>query len=240
MRSVRILLLLAVCLLLGAPARADELPSWRETPVRSALLAWLADVTREGGPDYIPPAERIAVFDNDGTSACERPHGGSSAFQKDLLRTFVAEGRADGADPVLAAWLADDRDALKAVGWTEAYARMNAAFAGMEMGAYRDSAWAWVARNPHERFGVPVDRLYYAPMIELKDLLEAHGFQVWIVTASTQEYIRAVAPAGFGIAPGRVIGTWTAGEYGVEDGRSVLRRGAEQHNNGYENKPGSI
>lgn len=243
MRATRLSCLLVVLVLLHAlpcVAADDPLPAWRDGDIKSAVLAWLDDITREDGPDYIPPEARIAVFDNDGTAACERPHGGSSAFQRDLLRSSVAAGRADADTAPIGAWLDNDRDALRRFGWTEAYAAMNAVFAGMEMRAYRDSARAWVDRNPHPRYGVRLDELYYQPMHELKDLLVAHGFEVWLVTASTQEFIRSYAPDALGIPVGRVIGTWTDGVYEEVDGRAVLRRGPVQHNNGYENKPGNI
>jgi phosphoglycolate phosphatase-like HAD superfamily hydrolase len=242
MRTYRIALVAVVLALSLRPvaAAADPLPSWREGPVKTAVLDWLAAVTLENGPDYIPPAERIAVFDNDGTSLCERPHGGSSTFQKDLVRSLVREGRIDPERMPFSAWLADDRDALRAYGWSRAYADMNAGFAGMTLEAYRDSARAWIDRNPHPRYGVLLPDLYYRPMRELMELLESRGFMVWIVTASTQDFARSFAPDALDIPPGQVIGTWTEPEYREVDGRPLLLRSAVQHDNGHENKPGAI
>ena len=53
-------------------ARAT-LASWNDTPARAAIVEFVERVTTEGGPDYVPPAERVATFDNDGTLWCEKP-----------------------------------------------------------------------------------------------------------------------------------------------------------------------
>ncbi len=225
----------------AASALADTLPSWRDTPVREAILDWLTAVTDEEGPDFIPVPERIAVFDNDGTSWCERPDYGPTAFQVHLARSLAARGQIDGTAMPFAAWFADDRDALRAFGWSEAYVQMNAAFAGMPVTAYRDSARAWLARERHPRFGVPHTDLYYRPMLELMRLLEGRGFQVWIVTGGAQDFVRSYSEAVVGIPPERVIGSWTQPVYVKnDDGTVTIVRGDAQVYNGHEHKPANI
>jgi phosphoglycolate phosphatase-like HAD superfamily hydrolase len=240
-RVILVFRLVFVLLLTASAAGADPLSSWHEGPVKSAITAWLAAVTDTAGVDFIPPAERVAVFDNDGTSWCEKPDYAPTSFQVSLARSLAAQGKADPDSMPLKAWFADDRDALRKYGYSRAYIDMNAVFAGMPVAAYRDSARAWLATRLHSRFQVPYTDLYFAPMLELKDLLVEHGFQVWIVTGAAQDFVRSYAELVIGIPPERIIGTWTTPVYRQDpDGTATLVRGAVQTYNGHENKPSHI
>lgn len=143
----------------------------------------MAAVTDPDGPDFIPVSERVAVFDNDGTSWCERPDYAPTSFQVSLARSMAAQVKADPDTMPFKAWFANVRDALRSYGYGQAYIDMNATFAGMPVEAYRDSARAWLENTRHSRSGVRHSDLYYPPMMELKDLLLEIGFQVCIVTA---------------------------------------------------------
>lgn len=240
---MRFLTLTVLLLLLLAPAAvpADELPSWSDGPVKAAVLEWITDVTDPGSGDFIPVPERVAVFDNDGTSSCERPRSLTSRCQLALLKNRAERGEIDGDAMPISAWLAEDRDALRAYGWSEAYRGRNAAFAGIEVTAFADSVRAWVEGSAHPRFGVPYDDLYYPAMAELRNLLASYGFQVWIVTGSTQGVIRAISEGAIGVPPERVIGSTSAMEYVVgEDGVGRVVRAVDQVSNTYENKPPNI
>lgn len=233
--------LLIIFVLLALPVHAETLSSWGETPVKAAITEWLDAVTDPDGEDFIPVPERVAVFDNDGTSWCERPDYAPTQFQVSLARSMAAQGKADPEAMPFKAWFANDRDALREYGYKQAYIEMNQSFAGMPVAAYRDSARAWLDRTMHSRFGVPYTDLYFAPMIELKDLLVAHGFQVWIVTGAAQDFVRSYSEEVVGIPPERVIGTWTTPVYEMDaDGSAHLVRGPLQTYNGHENKPAHI
>lgn len=233
--------LVVLLLLVTGSSRAESLASWNEGPVKEAITAWLAAVTDPDGPDFIPGPERVAVFDNDGTSWCERPDFVSTSFQVSLARSMAALGKADPDSMPFKAWFANDRDALRAYSYRQAYIDLNACFAGMPVEAYRDSARAWLDRQRHSRFGVNPADLYYAPMMELKDLLLANGFQVWIITGSAQDFVRSFSEQVVGIPPERVIGTWTTPVYReTADGSAELVRGPLQTYNGHENKPAHI
>lgn len=237
----RLLLVFLVVFAAALPATADDLPSWAAGPVETAILEWVEAVTDPGHPDFIPEPERVAVFDNDGTSSCERPANLARLFHRDSLRDMARRGEIDGQAMPLRAWIDDDRQALREFGYPEAYRARNAAFAGMETGAFTDSVGAWVARNRHPRFGVPYTDLYYAPMAELRALLTANGFQVWIVTGSTQGVIRAISERAIGVPPERVIGSFSMMEYQVDEaGVGRVVRAADQVGNTYEAKPANI
>jgi len=237
---MRLFKITCLLLLIGTTALADTLPSWHEGQVKTAIITWLDHITDPGSPDFIPPTDRIAVFDNDGTSWCERPGYGSTDFQVALARSLAAAGRIDAEAMPFKAWFADDHGALRKFGYGEAYRVMNAAFAGMPVTAYRDSVRAWLNRTRHPRFGVPLTDLYYTGMMELKDLLIANGFQVWIVTGAAQDFVRSYSEDVLNIPPGQVIGSWTQPVYQVSNGKGELVRGEQQNYNGHENKPASI
>lgn len=237
MRATIVILLF----LLSGSACAEPLASWNDGPPKEAVTSWLAAITDPEGADFIPVAERVAVFDNDGTSWCERPDYAPTSFQVSLARSMAAQGKADPDSMPFKAWFANDRDALREYGYGQAYVEMNASFAGMPVSAYRDSARAWLDRERHSRFGVRYTDLYFVPMMELKDLLLAHGFQVWVVTGAAQDFVRSYSEQVIGIPPERVIGTWTTPVYEkAEDGTATLVRGALQTYNGHENKPAHI
>ena len=221
-------------------AMADPLPSWRDTTVKAAIIEYVAAITDPASPDFVPVPARIAVLDNDGTSWCERPGYGPTEFQKSLLHSMVAEGKADGNIMPISAWLADDREALKEFGWSQAYEAMNATFADMPVTAYRDSVRAWLDRTPHPVYNTPYTELYYEPMRELRKLLEKNDFKVWMVTGGAQDFVRAYLEPVFGIPPERVIGTWTTPVYSEGVDGVTMVRGSQQVYNGHQHKPAHI
>jgi len=231
---------IVLLVLLTGFAHADELPSWNETPVKQAILDYVKAVTTPGSEDFVPQPERVAIFDNDGTFTCERPNYASTLFQAGLVRSLIAKGKIDDAKMPFKAWNAFDKDALKKYGWKAAYQEMNAAFAGMPVAAYRDSARAFMDRYVHPRYRVLLPRLYYAPMLELADLLTGHGFQLWVVTGSEQEFMRSFLEDATGVPPEKIIGSWTPG-VSTQEGKEIrIVRGTVQVYNGHEAKPGNI
>lgn len=236
----RTLPILLIVILVTGTALADTLPSWNDTPVKQAIFDYLESITTDGSPEYIPAPERVAVFDNDGTFWCERPDYPSSLFQAQLLRQLAADGVVDGDKMPFKAWIADDRKALKEYGWTESYREMNAAFSGMPVQAFRDSARAFMDRSMHPEYHVPFAELYYAPMYELADLLKDNGFQVWVVTGSEQDFMRSFLEDATGIPPERVIGSWTPAVATQEGSEIKVVRGTDQVYNGHQAKPGNI
>jgi phosphoserine phosphatase len=205
----------------------DELTLWNDTPTRQAIVDYLAAVTDEGGPDYVPPAERIATFDNDGTLWCEKPAYIQLYFAMDQLR------RQAEADPALLA-----QDAHKAavegdLAWFGALythnikALMEIIFAthgGMTQAEFEAQARAFLTEQTHPRFGVPFMELTYKPMVELLRALEAHGFKVFIASAGGMSFVRTVSEDIYAIPRERVIGSNIAFETRSTDDGPVLYR----------------
>jgi phosphoserine phosphatase len=184
-----------------------SLPSWNAGPARAAIDDYLARI------DDVPPAERVAVVDNDGTLWCEQPEYAQ-------LRFLLAEA---AKRPQLAAELAAAKeDGLAAVG--EVLMRVHA---GITVDEFAAIATRWYAEARHPRFGAPYDALVYVPMLELLDLLREHGFRVFIVTGGGVEFVRAVSERVYGVAPDDVVGSAVQTSFERRDGRVVLVREAK-------------
>lgn len=209
----------------GASAQtAAPLPSWRDTPRRRALLDFVTAVTTEGGPDFVPPPERIAVFDNDGTLWVEAPAYTQATFLFDRLRALAPANPAWQQDPMFRAALAGDMHAV-AAGGMEGLARLGgAAMAGQSPEEFQRIATEWLATARDRRWNRPYTRLVYQPMLEVLALLRARGFTNFIVSGGGVEFIRAFSEATYGIPPHRVIGSTFALRSGEQEGRITLTR----------------
>jgi phosphoserine phosphatase len=211
---------------LAAPAAAqpDPLPSWREGPRRRALLDFVAAVTTPGAPGFVPPAERIAVFDNDGTLWVEQPMYTQLIFILDRLRARAGQHPEWARDPVIAAALAGDARGALAEGTAGLLRMVGAAQAGDSPEAFQLLVAEWLATARDARWGRPFTALVYQPMLEVLALLRASGFTSFIVSGGGVEFVRAFAEEIYGIPPHQVIGSSFAIEPGEAEGRIVLRR----------------
>jgi phosphoserine phosphatase len=217
--SSRFTLVLA-CLLsaAGAPAHAvsDPLPSWNEGAAKSRIVAFVQAVTDPTGRDYVAPAARVAVFDNDGTLWTEQPLYFQAMFALDTAKAMAADDPALAANPAIAAAAKGD---LKALGEVIAITHANTT---SDEFAARVRQWTETAKHPtlHRRY----TQLTYQPMRELLDYLEANGFSTWIVSGGGVEFMRAFSQEVYGIPPERVIGSSIRTRYEVRDGTPVIVR----------------
>ena len=203
------------------------LPSWNEGPAKAAILEFVAAVQRPGS-SFVPPAERIAAFDNDGTLWCEMPLYVQADFMVRRFREMVRE-RPELADeqPYKAvvegdmAWIMDIYahvpELLKGLG--EAYA-------GITTGAFESAVNDFFAVATHPTLGVPYARTAYRPMLELISLLKAAEFQVYICSAGGRDFLRAVCEQVYGLPRDHVIGSAPVLEY--RDGELYRTAGVEQ------------
>ena len=205
---------------------APALPSWNEGPARAAILDFLDRISREDGDDFVPEPERVAVFDNDGTLWCERPAYPQANFLLAELRDHVGEQPELAQQPVVAALLTGDLNAALGHGLGAIAQALLRAHAGLTADEFSATVTRWFAVARHPRFGVPFDTLVYVPMLELLDLLRAHGFRVYVVTGGGVEFVRAVSERIYGIPPADVVGSAVAMRFERRDGRVVLIRGA--------------
>jgi phosphoglycolate phosphatase-like HAD superfamily hydrolase len=207
-----------------AQPASDPLPSWREGAARRALLEFVAAVTLAGGPGFVPEAERIAVFDNDGCLWVEQPAYPQLVFILDRIKALAPRHPAWQQDPLLAAAAAGDLDTV-AAGGTAALLRVaGVAQAGNTPEEFQRVAAAWLAEARDGRWRRLHTELVYQPMLEVLALLRAHGFRTFIVSGGVVEFVRAFSESAYGIPPHQVVGSSFALAPGEADGRIVLTR----------------
>jgi phosphoserine phosphatase len=197
-------------------AATDPLPSWNEGAVKARIVSFVQTVTDPTGRDYVAPAARVAVFDNDGTLWTEQPAYFQAIFAMDTVQAMAAKDPALAANPAIAAAAKGD---LKALGEVIAITHANTT---SDEFAERVRQWAKTAQHPtlHRRY----TELTYQPMRELLDYLEANGFATWIVSGGGVEFMRAFSQEVYGIPSERVIGSSIKTRYEVRDGVPVIVR----------------
>lgn len=207
----------------AATAR-DPLPSWNAGPTRQAIVDFVARVTADGGADFVPPAERIAVFDNDGTLWVEQPLYVQGVFLIDRVKQLAPAHPAWAQRQPFKGVLEADAKAVAATGMqgiVELVAATHAHTTTVEFdGLVRD--WLGAARHP--RFGRPYTELVYQPMRELIAYLEANAFRVFLVSGGGVEFMRPWAERAYGIPPERIVGSRIRMTYAHAGGEPVLRR----------------
>jgi hypothetical protein len=205
---------------------AARLTSWNDTAPRRAIVEFVERVTEEGGPDHVPRAERIAVFDNDGTLWCEKPMPIELGF---ILERFAEMADADASlrerQPFKAAherdyaWLGeavtkhyhgDDSDVKVLIGG------LLQAFTGQSVEEYSTAADAFLRSGKHPTLDRTFDQCGYAPMVELLRYLEASGFTNYIASGGDRDFMRPVTGQIYGIPAERVIGSTSSLVY-VDD-----------------------
>ncbi|MFM7675142.1 MAG: HAD family hydrolase [Synechococcus sp.] len=210
----------------GRPAGAREpegLPSWQDGAIKRALLGYMRRVSEETSPDFVPPAERIAVFDNDGTIWPENPLPFQLFYALDVLRETVGEQPELRRDPMVQASLRQDFSTLLAGPHHDGLRRILAlTHAGMSTGEFRDSVRRWLARARHPRFGRRFDELAYQPMKELIQLLQRHGFRTVIVSGGGADFMRVWAERVYGIPPEQVVGSTALTRFELREDGPVL------------------
>jgi phosphoglycolate phosphatase-like HAD superfamily hydrolase len=199
------------------------LPSWQKGAARAAIGKFIADVTREGSPTYVPPEARIAVFDNDGTLWSEQPMPFQLSFMIEQLKAAAPQHPEWTRSPAYKALLANDTATLAKN--PKALMQMIAvANSGMSTDEYDKSIRTWLASAKHPVLNRPYTALVYQPQLELLHLLRANGFRVWIVSGGTAEFMRVWVNEAYGIPPEQVVGTQEKLKYEIRNGRPLLIR----------------
>jgi phosphoserine phosphatase len=206
-------------------ARAqDPLPSWNDGPARRAIVNFVAKVTQEGSSDFVPPAERVAVFDNDGTLWAEQPM---------YVQFLFAIDRANGLAPQHLEWkgkepfaslLKGDLKSALAGGVRAMLEIVMAIHAGMTTEEYERTVKDWLSTAKHPRFKRPYTECVYQPMLELLAYLRANGFKTFIVSGGSVEFMRPWTERVYGIPPEQVVGSTIKTRLEMRDGKPVLVR----------------
>ncbi len=208
----------------AAPTLAQDLASWNDGRARSAIVDFVTAVTTEDTADYVEPADRIAVFDNDGTLWSEQPMYVQLAFALDRVKALAPrhpEWR--DAEPFKSA-IAGDLKGVAASGEKGLLRIVAATHAGITSDEFTRIATDWIATAKHPKTGKPYTSMIYQPMLELIGYLKANGFQVFIVSGGGIEFMRPWTAQTYGIPPQNVVGSSIKSKYEVKDGEPVIMR----------------
>jgi len=201
---------------------ADPLPSWNEGATKQAILDFVACATNKDCPDFIPPEERIATFDNDGTLWSEQPVYFQFAFAIDRVKALADKHPEWKDEEPFSLVLKGDLKGLAATGEKGLLQIIAATHAGMTVGEFQTTVREWMATARHPRFNRPYNELVYQPMLELLAHLRANGFKTYIVSGGGVEFMRPWTEKTYGIPPEQVVGSSLKLKYELRDGEPVL------------------
>jgi phosphoserine phosphatase len=204
--------------------KCTPLPSWNEGPSKEAILRFVEAATSESSAEFVPPLERIAVFDNDGTLWSEKPFYFQLAFALDRVKALAPQHPEWRDQQPFKAVLEDDIDGLLAGGVKAIVDILVATHGGNTSGEFEQIVLDWIASARHPRTGRLYTEMVYQPMLELLDYLRANGFRTYIVSGGGIEFMRAWVEDVYGIPPEQVIGSSIETKFEMREGGPVLVR----------------
>jgi phosphoserine phosphatase len=225
-RAIALGALLAVGL--TAAAQTDPLPSWNDGAAKKAIVDFVQATTTQGGPQFVPPAERIATFDQDGTLWVEHPLYSQVMYILESVPALVkAKPELAKVAPfsIVLEVLKGDRAAIAKLTMPDLEKLAAATLTGMPVGTFEAQAKKWLAEAKDPRWKKPFTELTYLPMQEVLKYLRANGYKTFIVTGGGQDFVRQYSEKVYGIPPEQVIGTAGGTKYGyAKDGKPFLTK----------------
>jgi phosphoglycolate phosphatase-like HAD superfamily hydrolase len=213
-------------LLFAAVARplpaSDPLPSWNDGASKRAIVAFVEKVTNEGRPDFVPVAERIATFDNDGTLWCEQPIYFQVMFAMDRVKATAKDHPEWKDKEPFKSVLSGDKKQLAAVGEKGLLEIVVATHSGMTVDEFHSTVREWMRSARHPRFDRPYNTCIYQPMVEVLAYLRANGFKTFIVSGGGVEFMRPWVEEAYGIPPEQVVGSSGVVKFELRDDRPLL------------------
>jgi phosphoglycolate phosphatase-like HAD superfamily hydrolase len=203
---------------------ADPLPSWNDNNVKRSILDFVTRVSTEGGGEFVPPVERIAVFDNDGTLWCEQPTFFQALFAFDRIRQLAPQHPEWKTREPFASVLRGDEKSALAGGMHAIVEMAMASHAGTTTEEFAAIVTDWIATARHPKTGKLYTEMVYQPMLELLAYLCANGFKTFIVSAGGIEFMRVFSERIYGVPPEQVIGTSIRTKFELRNGEPVLVR----------------
>jgi phosphoserine phosphatase len=206
---------------LASPLAADPLPSWNAGETKSAIIAFVETVTDPASVSYVTPADRIAVFDNDGTLWAEQPAYFQLFFAIDQVKKMDASSLTSDA---LKAAAAGDIEALMATGKEGLIEVLAAAHTGLSVAEFKTSVAQWLSEASHPTTGEAYSAMVYQPMLELLSYLRDEDFATYIVSGGGIDFIRVLSEDAYNIPVNQVVGSSLVSEYVVDGGAPVLMK----------------
>jgi hypothetical protein len=203
---------------------AEPLPSWQEGPSKRSIVEFVQAVTADGSKDFVPPVERIAVFDNDGTLWSEQPLYFQMLFALEEVKRLAPQHPEWQQQQPFKAVLDNDQKTLASSGMEGLMKIIDATHTEISTQAFLANVRAWLAKAVHPKTHKPYTEMVYQPMLDLLAYLRANGFKIYIVSGGEVEFMRAWTEEVYGIPPEQVIGTSFTGEYQYNAGKPVIMR----------------
>ena len=222
MKSLLMKSLLALILLASVAFAADPLPSWNDTANKKAIITFVEQVTKEGSPDFVAPAERIATFDNDGTLWSEQPLYFPQAFSSDRIKALVKHHPEWKDKQPFKAVLEGDLKTLYATDIRDQLKIEIASQAGYTTEEYAQTVKDWTLTAKHPQTGRLYTEMVYQPMLELVAYLRANGFKTFIVSGGWTNFMRPWTEKIYGIPPEQVIGSSFKTKFEFRNSKPVL------------------
>jgi hypothetical protein len=211
----------------GGSQAIDPLPSWNDGASRKAIVDFVARITREGGPDFVPAPERIATFDNDGTLWSEQPIYTQVAFALDRVKALASTHPEWKQKQPFKGVIEGDMEAVAATGERGLLEMVAATHAGNTTEEFETIVGDWIRTAKHPKTQRLYTEMVYQPMLELLAYLRANGFKTFVVSGGGVEFMRPWTERVYGIPPEQVIGSRAKVRYEVRGGVPVLLRLAE-------------
>jgi phosphoglycolate phosphatase-like HAD superfamily hydrolase len=206
-------------------AQTDPLPSWNDGPAKKAIVEFVQATTTQGSPKSVPPEERIATFDQDGTLWVEHPMYTQVVYCLERVPAVVkAKPELAKVEPFKTV-LSGNREAMAKLTMNDLFKILAATLSGMSVDDFKAEAKTWLdsARDP--RWKRPYTELTYLPMQEVLKYLRAHGYKTYIATGGGQDFVRVYAEQVYGIPPEQVVGTMGGTKYGYDkNGKPFLTK----------------
>jgi hypothetical protein len=201
---------------------AGSLPSWNDGKAKKSVVEFVTKVTKESGSDFVPPAERIAVFDNDGTLWAEQPMYFQFLFALDRVKALAPQHPEWKTKEPFASLLNGDVKTALAGGERAMLEIVMATHAGMTTEEFEKLVKDWVANAKHPTSKRPYTEMVYQPMLELLTYLRANGFKTFIVSGGGIEFMRPWTEKVYGIPPEQVVGSSGKLKFELRDGKPAL------------------
>lgn len=241
-RSYTLFALYSVFVLItGCATLGDPLPSWQESNSKQAITEFVESATDKNSDNYVPTADRIAVFDNDGTLWSEQPVYFQALFVFDRIRAMADEHPEWQTQEPFASVIKGDLNAALAGGEESLLEMVLATHAGQTGDEYHALVLDWITTARHPKSGRPYTDMVYQPMLELLNYLRDNDFKTYIVSGGGTAFMRPWVQAVYGISPDQVIGSRLKAEFVYNEGDAqVVRQPAIDFINDKAGKPVGI
>jgi hypothetical protein len=207
---------------------ADPLPSWRDGAAKQAIIHFVKITTDRASANFLPPEERIATFDQDGTTWVEHPIYSQLEFIFDRVAALAPQHPEWSAKPLFKGLLIGDVEAMAKYTQSDLDAIDKGTQISMPVDNFHALAENWLATAKDPRYDRPYSQLVYEPMLEVMKYLRENGYRTYIVTGGGQEFVRCYSQQVYGIPPDRVIGSAVDTQYEYDsDGKAILARKAK-------------